>query len=60
MVALDLHFMNYQVPRFQLKIFFTVLVKKNVTYILEGEEINNIFIFGWTIPLNINCLPLNI
>ncbi len=34
--AIDSHFMNHQWPLFQLKIFFTVLLKKKVTYILDG------------------------
>ncbi len=32
-VAIDLHSINHQWTRFQLKIFFTVLLKKKVTYI---------------------------
>ncbi len=35
-VAIDLHFMNHHEPLFQLKIFFTGLLKKKVTYILDG------------------------
>ncbi len=40
--ATDLHFMNHQGPRFQLNIFFTVLLKKKVTYILDGLRVSQL------------------
>ncbi len=44
LVAADLHFMNHHGVQFQLKIFFTILLKEKVTYILS-EQINNTFSF---------------
>ncbi len=48
-LVVDLHFMNYQGPRFQLKVLFTVLLKKKVTYILDSLRMSKLtanFHFG--------------
>ncbi len=51
-VAIDFHFMNHQGARFQLNIFFTVLLKKGIHLHCawpEGEKIN-IYIFTANYP----------
>ncbi len=53
-VATDLHFINHQEPRFQLKIIFTVLLKKKSpsSWMAWCEQINTRFSFsGRTIHL---------
>ncbi len=39
--AIDLHVINHQGPQFQLKILFTVLLKKKVT-ILDGLRVSKL------------------
>ncbi len=41
-VANDLHFMNHKRPQFQPKIIFTVLLKKKVSYILDGLRMSKL------------------
>ncbi len=38
----DVHFVNHQGPRFQLKTFLTVLLKKKVIYILNGLRVSKL------------------
>ncbi len=44
-VAIDLHFMKHKGPPFQGQIFFTVLLKKKVTYILNGLRVSKLTAF---------------
>ncbi len=63
-VAADLHFMNHQGTQLQLKIFFTVLLKKNVLYSTSWMawgwvNYQRMLIFGLTIPLNVKHFSIN-
>ncbi len=58
-VAIDLHFMNHQEPRFQQKISFTVILKKKEdAYILDDLRVSKLttnFDFWVNYPFKYIC-----